>query len=115
MQENVMRSLIGLMRRSSLGCVCALPLFVALMVLATADVHRVAAQEADEDVVAEDDAAPAEPPADEAEVDPAADDTNAAAAAIAPPQSYLGWLYNALGLLYSVIFLVLSFALVAVF
>jgi biopolymer transport protein ExbB len=30
-------------------------------------------------------------------------------------QSYLGWLYSSLGLLYSVIFLCLSFALVAVF
>ena len=34
----------------------------------------------------------------------------------APPrQSYLGWLYKSLGMLYSVIFLGLSFALVAVF
>lgn len=43
-----------------------------------------------------------------------------AAAASAPPtpaprQSYLAWLYESLGLLYSVIFLSLSFALVAVF
>jgi biopolymer transport protein ExbB len=36
-----------------------------------------------------------------------------AAPAAAPRQSYLGWLYNSLGPLYSVIFLALSFALVA--
>ncbi len=38
-----------------------------------------------------------------------------AAASPPPRQSYLGWLYGSLGLLYSVIFLSLSFALVAVF
>jgi biopolymer transport protein ExbB len=36
-----------------------------------------------------------------------------AAPTAAPRQSYLGWLYNSLGPLYSVIFLALSFALVA--
>lgn len=41
--------------------------------------------------------------------------TNGAANAAAPKQSYLGWLYTALGPMYSVIFLGLSFALVAVF
>jgi biopolymer transport protein ExbB len=50
---------------------------------------------------------------------PAAAPTNNAGASTAAPaaarQSYLGWLYSSLGLLYSVIFLGLSFALVAVF
>ena len=60
-------------------------------------------------------AAPAAPaPA----VAPAATNNGAAAASTAPAemrQSYLGWLYSSLGILYSVIFLGLSFALVAVF
>jgi biopolymer transport protein ExbB len=51
---------------------------------------------------------------------PAARDTGPApaapdAAAQKPRRSYLGWLYESLGLLYSVIFLALSFSLVAVF
>jgi biopolymer transport protein ExbB len=85
------------------------------MILTTVDVHWASAQEADDDVVPEEDAAPAEQPADEADVEPAAADPATTTTPVAPPQSYLGWLYNALGLLYSVIFLVLSFALVAVF
>jgi biopolymer transport protein ExbB len=40
-------------------------------------------------------------------------ETAETAPTVAPRQSYLGWLYESLGLLYSVIFLGLSFALVA--
>ena len=57
-------------------------------------------------VEAEDIVAPP-PPANKANADPAT--------ASPPRQSYLGWLYGALGPLYSIIFLCLSFALVAVF
>jgi biopolymer transport protein ExbB len=85
------------------------------MLLATVDARWVTAQEVDEDVVPEEDAAPAEQPANEADVEPAAPDPTSTTTPVAPPQNYLGWLYNALGLLYSVIFLFLSFALVAVF
>jgi biopolymer transport protein ExbB len=49
---------------------------------------------------------------------PAATNNNAAASPTTPAavrESYLGWLYHSLGILYSVIFLSLSFALVAVF
>jgi biopolymer transport protein ExbB len=46
---------------------------------------------------------------------PATDTNTNTAAPPAPRRSYLGWLYDSLGLLYSVIFLGLSFALVAVF
>src|SRR5688572_7027058 len=52
------------------------------------------------------------------EAPPPAANNNAGASTAAPAgsrQSYLGWLYSSLGLLYSVIFLGLSFALVAVF
>ena len=76
-----------------------------------------AAYAQDEDVIEDEDA-----PVDEADEAPQADDppantqSNAAtepATAAAPRRSYLGWLYDSLGLLYSVIFLSLSFALVA--
>jgi biopolymer transport protein ExbB len=46
---------------------------------------------------------------------PAAITTTGTTAPPAPRRSYLGWLYDSLGLLYSFIFLGLSFALVAVF
>jgi biopolymer transport protein ExbB len=48
-------------------------------------------------------------------VQPDATSSAEGAAVPAPRRSYLGWLYESLGLLYSVIFLSLSFALVAVF
>jgi biopolymer transport protein ExbB len=67
---------------------------------------------AQEDVI-EDEAVPDEaaPPA---AVDEAADAAAPTTAAV-PRQNYLSWLYGALGPLYSIIFLSLSFALVAVF
>jgi biopolymer transport protein ExbB len=52
---------------------------------------------------------------DVAPADPMADDSTNATAANRPRRSYLGWLWEALGPLYSIIFLSLSFALVAVF
>jgi biopolymer transport protein ExbB len=67
---------------------------------------------AQEDVI-EDEALP-----DEAAPPAAVDDVADAAApttAAVPRQNYLAWLYGALGPLYSIIFLSLSFALVAVF
>jgi biopolymer transport protein ExbB len=62
--------------------------------------------------------APKDKAAVEATPPPATPDNGAAASTTAPTavrQSYLGWLYSSLGLLYSVVFLGLSFALVAVF
>jgi biopolymer transport protein ExbB len=57
------------------------------------------------------------PPEEAAAPAPAAPADNAAPSTTinAPRRSYLGWLYQSLGLLYSLIFLFLSFALVAVF
>ncbi len=110
-----MRSLMGLMHWAMLGCLWASPMVAALALEATADVQPAVAQ--DEDVIDEEGAAPVDAePADETEAP--AEEENGADAAAAPadaPRSYLGWLYESLGLLYSVIFLVLSFSLVAVF
>jgi biopolymer transport protein ExbB len=75
----------------------------------------------DEDVMPDDGGQPANdtPPAETETSAPPANGNEATtdAAPTAPPkrQSYLGWLYESLGLLYSVIFLTLSFALVAFF
>jgi biopolymer transport protein ExbB len=75
----------------------------------------------DEDVMPDEGATPADDTAPtETETTappPAGEEATTDAAPTAPPkrQSYLGWLYDSLGLLYSVIFLTLSFALVAFF
>ncbi len=111
-----MRSLIGLIRGAIVACLWAAPFVAGLAIVTTADVHFAAAQE-DETVVDEE----GMPPANEEEAPPAESDVPAEsddakeATPIAPPQSYLGWLTESLGWLYSVIFLLLSFALVAVF
>ncbi|MCI0333769.1 MAG: MotA/TolQ/ExbB proton channel family protein [Planctomycetes bacterium] len=111
-----MRSLIALVRWAVVGCLWASPFGAAFAIVATADVHLAVAQE-DEAVVNEEGAPPAnEEEAAPAESDvPAENDDATATTPIAPPQSYLGWLTESLGWLYSVIFLLLSFALVAVF
>jgi biopolymer transport protein ExbB len=87
----------------------------AAMILAPHETRRAAAQEKDADVVEE--PMPEKQAAAPVETPPA---TNGAAGttSAAPPaesKSYLGWLYSSLGALYSIIFLGLSFALVAVF
>jgi biopolymer transport protein ExbB len=83
------------------------------------DVSPVVAQEDDEIVDEEGGEAAAEeaPAADDAPAagDVAAGDAAADSAGPPPSQNYLSWLYGALGPLYSIIFLSLSFALVAVF
>jgi biopolymer transport protein ExbB len=76
-------------------------------------VRPVAAQQDDEIVdeeAVDEEVVPEEPAVDADEPPPATDPA-------VPPEStnYLSWLYGALGLLYSLIFLFLSFALVAVF
>lgn len=63
---------------------------------------------------AADEAAPAEAPAAPA-VEPSAEDTAAADEEAAMQESYLVWFYKALGLRYVVIFLAISFTLVAFF
>ncbi len=88
----------------------------AAMTLAPNDVRVAAAQEKDSDVVKEPAAekkAAAEPAAPAPEAAPT--NSGATSAPVPQHQSYLAWLYQSLGLLYSVIFLSLSFALVAVF
>jgi len=99
----------------SVGCLWATPLFAAFAIVGTAEVRLAFAQEADNDVVPENEAPPAEEAALPAADAPAENDDAQAATAIEPPKSYLAWLYESLGVLYSVIFLFLSFALVAVF
>jgi biopolymer transport protein ExbB len=70
----------------------------------------------DEDVFEDTAIQPDEPvDAEPEEAAPAASTTPGTPATPAPRRSYLGWLYDSLGVLYSVIFLALSFALVAVF
>nr|HPM83102.1 hypothetical protein [Candidatus Anammoximicrobium sp.] len=64
-------------------------------------------------VVAADEAAPAEPAAPVEE--PSAEDAAAADEEAAMQESYLVWFYKALGLRYVVIFLAISFTLVAFF
>ncbi len=86
-------------------CVLAL---CAFAILSTVEGQRAMAQDADEDVV------PDEEPAPAAEAQPPA--AAASNAPVAPKKkSYLAWAYNSLGLGYSLIFLALSFALVALF
>jgi biopolymer transport protein ExbB len=74
----------------------------------------------EEDFIPDEDAAPVEetPPAQSETAPPAANTTETTDAGDTAPvaarqQSYLGWLYKSLGPLYSMIFLALSFALVA--
>lgn len=91
----------------------AAPLLAACTLLFTADIRPTFAQE-DPDVV-EEEAPPAE--AEEAAEAPpeAGPDDGGVAERVAPAsQNYLAWLYESLGFLYSVIFFVLSFSLVAV-
>lgn len=93
------------------------PLLAALAMTIAAPIAITPALAQEDADVEKEEALPAEA-ANEAEVPPAAmanPNDAAAAAAAAPPQHYLGWLYESLGPLYSVIFLLLSFALVAVF
>lgn len=98
--------------------------WIALAVVATLisgnGVRCLRAQEkaADPDVVADKPAAAPAAPAAQPAAPPTAAGNVGGAPAAAPAQlreSYLSWLYNSLGILYSVIFLSLSFALVAVF
>jgi biopolymer transport protein ExbB len=78
-----------------------------LTIVAATDVQHAAAQEEDEIIA--DEIAPEAPAASA----PADQQTDAAPTGT-PRQNYLSWLYGALGPLYSIIFLSLSFALVAV-
>jgi biopolymer transport protein ExbB len=94
---------------------------LALMTVWGAVNVRPAFAQNEDDVEPDEGATPADntPPAETetATPPPAGDEATTDAAPTAPPkrQSYLGWLYDSLGLLYSVIFLTLSFALVAFF
>jgi biopolymer transport protein ExbB len=84
----------------------SLTLILALAAAATMAICSAQAQDADvieDEIAVEEPAAPA-PPAADASVPPVE----------VPQQNYLSWLFQALGPLYSIIFLALSFALVAV-
>lgn len=116
--ENVMHSLTGLARWTMFACLWCSPWMVAALAVGfTMDTGIALAQE-DPDVVPEDEAPPPEatpaetaPPA----AAPPAADNNADTSAVAPQStSYLAWLYESLGWLYSIIFLLISFSLVAV-
>ena len=109
-----MRSLLGLFQIVVVGCLTATPLLAGFAFLTAADVRSAFAQEAEDDIMPEEDAPPVE---DEvpAETETPTESDAAEAPATAPAESYLAWLTGSLGWLYSVIFLLLSFALVAVF
>jgi biopolymer transport protein ExbB len=117
-QENFMGRVKGWTQGTLFGWLSAAAIITAVAVLATAAGRPALAQEKDEDVINEEAAPPAEaPPAADEATEPAAEaetEEEKAAAPIAPPQSYLGWLWRAMGPLYSIVFLILSFALVAV-
>jgi biopolymer transport protein ExbB len=106
-------------RRGALVLAWALGGLALVAAWGTMNVRSAFAQ--DEDVMPDEGAQPANdtPPAETETTTPPADGDEAVAdaAPTAPPkrQSYLGWLYDSLGLMYSVIFLTLSFALVAFF
>jgi biopolymer transport protein ExbB len=106
-----MRSLKGLARWMMLGILLSLPAVAAVAVMGTADVRTAFAQEED-DIVPDEEAPAAEEKAPETVPPDTADD---AAAVEAASTSYLAWLWVSLGWLYSIIFLLLSFTLVAVF
>jgi biopolymer transport protein ExbB len=85
----------------------------ALFVMAI-DARTAVAQDADaadEEIVPDE----LEQPAAAAETAPPPDNTSTPESVPVPRRSYLAWLYDSLGLLYSIVFLGLSFALVAVF
>lgn len=84
-----------------------MPFALALVIAAMCGPRLAVAQDADviEDEIIDDEPAAAAPAAD----------AETAPTTVAPQQNYLAWLYSALGPLYSIVFLSLSFALVAVF
>ena len=83
---------------------------IALVATLTVDVRPAAAQDTD---VVDEETLPDERPAAAQPAETAAAATPETGTATVPRRSYLGWLYDALGLFYSIIFLSLSFALVA--
>jgi biopolymer transport protein ExbB len=112
-QELAMRIIRELTAPVQFACTWFILATAALTILATVDVRSAIAQE-------EKDTVPDAPPAKAEEAAaPAAAPANGAPAPptvpAAPRRSYLRWLFDSLGVLYSVIFLLLSFALVAVF
>jgi biopolymer transport protein ExbB len=109
----IMPSLTGLTRMVLAACLRAAPLLAALALVGAAGVRSSLAQDTIPDEETEVEIEDEQAPPDAAE-EPSADDA-AAEAVGPPPQNALGWLYRSLGPLYSVIFLGLSFALVAVF
>jgi biopolymer transport protein ExbB len=109
-----MRTLQGWALDVSNGFFGTLLILLAITAVLATNVAPVLGQEKDEDVVADEEAPAGEKAA--AADDAPADNADAEnAPAVVPHQSYWGWLYESLGLLYSVIFLFLSFSLVAVF
>jgi biopolymer transport protein ExbB len=90
-------------------------IFPALLAIAATLAFSAPAAQAQQDKETVSDVDPAARPPQAARPPVDAGKAADAAAAPRPRRSYLGWLYESLGLLYSVIFLVLSFALVAFF
>lgn len=113
------RKLFGFLRGNTWvgATVCSLALlFGALGVFSNTsilDASAVMAQENDDEITDETAEGPAEGPADRA---PAVESPVAGAPAPAgEEQTTLGWMYQSLGLFYSIVFLGLSFTLVALF
>jgi biopolymer transport protein ExbB len=100
-------------RTMAIALLSTVAIVLPTLVVAVIDAHVAVAQDADaagEEIVPDDLEQPA--PADTV---PVPNNTAATESVPAPRRSYLAWLTDSLGLLYSVIFLGLSFALVAVF
>jgi biopolymer transport protein ExbB len=103
----------ALARDMAVACCSSAALVLPALLLTAIDTQRAAAQQAD---AADGDTLPDETPAAAPEQAAPQNNTPSESTSVpAPRRSYLGWLYDSLGLLYSVIFLGLSFALVAVF
>jgi biopolymer transport protein ExbB len=91
----------------------AAPLLAVIVLLFPADVRPTFAQN-DPDVMEEEEAPPAEAEEAEAPAEQPSNDGGDDGPMAPASQNYLSWLYTSLGFLYSIIFFVLSFSLVAV-
>jgi biopolymer transport protein ExbB len=102
-------------RRSAFALVWSSSIIAMAAFMTAANARKTHAQ--DQDVIEDSETAPDETVDAEPEeaAAPTTRSTPGTTATPVPRRSYLGWLYDSLGLLYSVIFLALSFALVAVF
>ncbi|MDP6468563.1 MAG: MotA/TolQ/ExbB proton channel family protein [Pirellulaceae bacterium] len=99
--------------RSTAACLCAVSFLLAALTFVTASTPSVSIAQDEEEAPAADDAGAA--PAAEPAAAPAATNNPPADEGPAPSQSVLAWMWRALGPMYMLIFLGLSFTFVALF